>query len=132
VTPEARAGLQALARALPTGSAVSVPREWLLELLDGTKGPAAVPSALSAADLTVLDLATRFGRRTSTVRGWLERGLFPGAYKFMGGREWRVPRAALDAFEERERKGETDNSGVCGPHARLQRAADLGAWRKAS
>jgi hypothetical protein len=40
VTAEAAAGLRRLAEALPTGSAVPVPREWLLDLLGGCRMPA--------------------------------------------------------------------------------------------
>jgi len=77
-----------------------VPREWLLEAL-ATDQPAAdssAPIGLTRPDLTVVDLAMRYGRKPSTVRGWIERGEFPGAYAFHG-REWRVPAAGLDAFE---------------------------------
>jgi hypothetical protein len=127
VTPEARAGLQALASALPDGSAVPVPREWLLELLSGAGDAPRV--VVAPADLTAAQLAERFGRHASTVRLWLERGAFPGAYK-LRGRDWRVPPASLAAFEAREREGkpspDTRRTRSCG------KTADLADWRKAS
>jgi hypothetical protein len=84
MTPEARAGLQALAYALPPGSAVAVPREWLLELLNHSGVTHEQSGARRDADFTVVDLAERFGRKASTVRGWLERGVLTGAYRFQG------------------------------------------------
>jgi hypothetical protein len=61
--------------------------------------------------------------------GRLERGMFPGAYRFQG-REWRVPAAALDTFEAGER-----NRGVrplASPLRRTSAPVDLSDWRKAS
>ena len=127
MTPETRVGLQALASALPAGSAVSIPREWLLDLLQGSGAATAQRGSAQGTDLTVAALAARFGRKTSTVRGWLERGLFPGAYRFQG-REWRVPAAGLEAFEADQRKPSTPRRrGVGEPSV-----ADLDDWRKAS
>ena len=71
LTSEIAAGLRALAKALPTGTAVPVPRELLLELLGGS---GAAPAELAPADLTVADLCGQFGRKPSAVRAWLERG----------------------------------------------------------
>jgi hypothetical protein len=124
VTPEARAGLHALAMALPEGAAVPVPRAWLLELLDGAGDRPTL--TVEPADLTAVQVAARFGRHASTVRLWLERGLFPGAYK-LRGRDWRVPPSALAAFDAREREGK--------PHARptpCGKTANLADWRRAS
>ena len=115
-----------LAKALPEGASVPVPREWLLELLSCEEGP--VRTNVASADLTVADLATRFGRHSSTVRAWLERGMFPGAYKFMGSREWRVTTAALAAFEAGQRAGKSQ----AGKHPGSGKAIDLGAWRRES
>jgi hypothetical protein len=125
MTSEARRALQVLASALPEGVSVPVPREWLLELLSGENETAL--TAVASADLTVADLAKRFGRQTSTVRAWLERGMFPGAYKFMGGREWRVPLQALSAFETGQRKGTPQSVAGC----TAGKPFDLGAWRRA-
>src|SRR5690349_10092673 len=98
MTPEAAAGLRTLAEALPAGVPVPVPREWLLDLL---AGQAAVAGSL--VDATVDQIAARFGRAASTIRGWCEAGRFPGAYK-LHDREWRIPAAALEAFEAQERQ----------------------------
>jgi helix-turn-helix protein len=102
MTPEAAAGLRSLAEALPAGAAVPVPREWLLELLDAQGTPAVVGTS---ADPTVEEIATRYGRALSTIRGWCEAGRFPGAYK-LHDREWRIPAAALEAFDAQQRRGD--------------------------
>jgi helix-turn-helix protein len=105
--PEHVAALRALAEALPAGTPLSVPREWVLELL------AARPdhSAAAPADATAQSVAARYGRRASTIRGWCEAGRFPGAYR-LHGREWRIPRAASEAFEAAQRPAGTQARGV--------------------
>lgn len=122
--------LRALANALPAGTALPVPREWVLELLDRIDGqePASTPAP---ADLTVSDLAGRFNRSPSTVRWWIECGRFAGAYR-LRGREWRVPPAALQAFEEAERAAAPQAPTPPNPTPRRPRGrvVDLGAWRK--
>jgi len=65
--------------------------------------------------MTIRDLAQLFGKQPSTVRGWVERGDFPGAYK-LHGKEWRVPVSSVEAFQNRQRGGKSD--------------AGLSAWRK--
>lgn len=102
-----RAVLLELAKAVQPNQAVSVPAAWLVEAL-------AAPD--ESGDLTVPDLCRQYGRKSSAVRGWLEAGRFPGAYK-MNGKEWRVPRAALAAFD-------------AGQRTRGSRRANLGSWRK--
>jgi hypothetical protein len=116
-----RVHLRALADALPEGSVVPVPRGWLLELLVGA-GQEASTTSRPVADMTVAQLAIVFGRRPSAVRAWLERGDFPGAYKF-NDREWRVPPAAVEAFQERQRRGGAS-------HAVAQTAGRLTDWRR--
>lgn len=116
-----RVHLRALAEALPAGSAVPVPREWLLELLDGA-GQEPGGSSGPVADMTVAQLATMFGRKPSAVRAWLERGDFPGAYKF-NDREWRVPPAAVAGFQARQRRGSPSRPGD-------RTAGDLADWRR--
>ena len=107
-------------QALPPGSLV--PRDWILGRLadhpptPGTPFPVPAP----AVDLTVDSLAPLFGKRPSTVRAWIERGDFPGAYK-LHGKEWRIPPSALDAFQH------TQRSRSVKPHAGVK--ADLSAWR---
>jgi helix-turn-helix protein len=115
-TGTAVAGLGALAESLPPETPVPVPAGLLREVLcEGQPGSAHV-------DPTVEDIAVRFGRRPSTVRGWCEQGRFPGAYK-LHGREWRIPPAALEGFEAGVRGRATAN------RARVQ---SLGGWRHAS
>ena len=119
--PDIRESLRSLTEALPAGTAVPVPREWLLELLDGgTKLPE--PTDIPAADLTVEEVAQRFNRHTSTVRGWIAQGRFAGAYR-LRGREWRIPATGLAAFEEAERGAE-----VAAPASKTQ--ADISDWRR--
>ena len=127
MTEADRLALHRLAEALPAGSAVPVPREWLLELLSSGQHTTAEPSPVPPADLTVAQIASRYGRHASTVRVWLERGAFPGAYK-LRGRDWRGPAAGLAAFAASERAREVGT-----PAARRgpRKAADLGAWRRA-
>lgn len=93
--------LRAYAEALPRGTVVPVLRELVLELLAGASGDGPVP-VQTPADLTVAEVARRFGRAPATVRGWCEEGRLPGAYRFRG-KEWRVPQSALEAFEAGER-----------------------------
>jgi hypothetical protein len=95
-----RGALRAVAASLPPGTAVPVPRELLLELLADV-----VAGATSQADPTVEQLAARYGRARGTIRGWCEAGKFPGAYK-LHGREWRIPAAAIEAFDAAQRPPE--------------------------
>jgi excisionase family DNA binding protein len=82
---------------MPPGSAVTLPRDWLLAL-DEAGEPEDGPPAV---DLTVTQLAALFGKKCSTIRAWLEEGDFEGAYK-LRGRQWRVPRRALEACQRHE------------------------------
>ena len=102
--------------AMPPGTLV--PKDWVLERLseDVPGVPAAVTRAPPArVDLTIRDLARLFGKQPSTVRGWVERGDFPGAYK-LHGKEWRVPVSAVDSFQNRQRRAKSDTR--------------LSAWRR--
>ncbi|MGH7426958.1 MAG: helix-turn-helix domain-containing protein [Gemmatimonadales bacterium] len=107
--------LRATVAGMPPGALV--PRDWLLEQLSGAPpakaGPDAVPGSL--VDLTIGDLARLFGKRPSTVRAWVERGDFPCAYK-LHGKEWRVPVASVESFQNRQRRAKQDSG--------------LSAWRK--
>jgi hypothetical protein len=100
----------ALAAMLP-GSLV--PRDWLLEQLSGVSPTLSESPAL--IDLTIGDLARLFAKRPSTVRAWVERGDFPGAYK-LHGKEWRVPMSAVEAFQDSQRR-------------RVKSEPRLSAWR---
>ena len=127
MTEADRLALHRLAEALAPGTGVMVPREWLLELLEGTGEHPSEGSPVPPADLTVAQVASRYGRHASTVRVWLERGAFPGAYK-LRGRDWRVPAADLAAFDASERARE---AGTPAARRGPRKAADLGAWRRA-
>jgi len=108
--------LRAALTAMPPGTLV--PRDWLLkQLSEGISGvPAAVtPAPPRRVDLTIRDLAKLFGKQPSTVRGWVERGDFPGAYK-LHGKEWRVPESGVEAFQNRQRRAKSDTR--------------LSAWRR--
>ena len=98
--------------ALPPGSLV--PRDWVLGLVADGEARTPAPRGTSAVDLTVEGVAELFGKRPSTVRFWIERGHFPGAYK-LHGKQWRVPPAAIEAFQRTQQAA----SG----------GSDLSAWR---
>jgi len=101
---------------MPRGTLV--PRDWVLEQVSDRSPslPTVEPPALPArVDLTIRDLAQLFGKQPSTVRAWVERGDFPGAYK-LHGKEWRVPESGVEAFQNRQRQGKSDTR--------------LSAWRR--
>jgi hypothetical protein len=97
-----RAALLRLAQALPDGTAVPVPRAWLLELLEGTEAPSAGAVPVDV-DLTPEEAGAAFQRSPVTIRAYCNAGLIPGAYR-LRERQWRIPRAALAAFQAAERK----------------------------
>lgn len=73
----------------------------LAELLERSVGQESAPGH----DLSVAELGQRLNRTSSTVRGWIENGEFPGAYKLPGDPKraaWRVPLSAVEAFRNRE------------------------------
>jgi len=111
------ADLQRVAGLLPADASLTLSKALLLELLAGAEAP--------AADLTVRELAEQLHRAPSTVRGWVEEGRLPGAYK-LNGRDWRVPVEAMETFLASQRvryaaRGRED----AGP-----RPVDLSAWRR--
>jgi hypothetical protein len=127
-----RAHLRALVDAVAADAVLSVPATWLRELLGAPCGQSAAPPTAHnrPADFTVNDLAMRFGRKPCTVRLWVERGMFSGAYR-LHGREWRIPAAALAQFEENARRGVTNHATSHirpGPRSTPR----LSDWRKAS
>jgi hypothetical protein len=104
--------LRELAERLPQGVSVTLTRDGLLGLATEHAPDPDPPAA--PGDCTIAELAGRFRRSTSTIRGWCERGRFAGAYK-LNGRDWRIPPAGVDAFLAQQR-GEDP-------------VAPLGAWR---
>lgn len=94
-------------------------REELLELLARFPDEAWVPLPVGRvraflteetateppADLSVTEVAERWHRGPSTVRGMCEAGELAGAYKF-NRREWRIPRESVLAYEAAQRRGE--------------------------
>ena len=95
--------LRAAVAAMPPGALV--PRDWLLEQLNaglGDMSGSTAPAPPTLVDLTIRDLAHVFEKRPSTVRAWVERGDFPGAYK-LHDKEWRIPASAVEAFQDRQR-----------------------------
>ena len=108
--------LLAALTAMPPGTLV--PRDWVLERLSANipaVPPAVTPAPPARVDLTIRDLGHLFGKQRSTVRGWVERGDFPGAYK-LHRKEWRVPVSAVDSFQNRQRRAKSDTR--------------LSAWRR--
>ncbi len=113
----AREHLAALVSASPPDALLSVPAQWLREVLDG---PDSVPAESGPVDLTVGEFGARFGRSASTARAWCELGKVPGAWKF--GREWRIPTASLQAFRQQQ--------GAPAPDTARPTGGDLDDWRK--
>jgi hypothetical protein len=99
-TPGQIEAVVSYARLMPEGTVVPCPREVLLALASA-EAPAPGSPTISAADLSVAQLGVRFDRKPSTIRGWCELRLFPGAYK-LRGRDWRVPMDGVEAFEKKE------------------------------
>ncbi len=104
--------LRDLADRLPPGGSLTLTRDGLLELADPDEDQRGEPA--SRGDFTIAELAERFHRSASTIRGWCEHGCFEGAYK-LNGRDWRIPYAGVDSFLSKQR----------GEHG----ASELGAWR---
>lgn len=104
----------------------TVPVAWLRAVLAGS-GEAGAPSDAPPPDLTVAQVAARFGRKPSTVRGWIASGSLTGAYQFRG-RELRIPAAAVLDFEARQRPT-TPKPSQTSRHKATD-APDLTSWRK--
>lgn len=118
--------LERLYRALPTGASVTLSRQNLIELVGAEQERFGSGLALSdrpdlQVDLTVSQVAEAFGRSPNTVRRWLAAGDLEG-YR-LHGREWRIARAAIEAFQERQGKGEQPLSARNGTQP-------LDAWRR--
>ena len=127
VTSEARSALLALAAEWPAGQPVPVPLDWLLDLLGTTSTPNTVEESVIGMDMNCRQLAEALGRDASTVRGWVARGEFPGAYR-LNQREWRVPPEALRQWQDRQRAAPSgSHSGAVGTSRR--RGLRLSSWR---
>jgi hypothetical protein len=122
-----RPHLRALAEATAPGGSLLVPREWVLAIV-GESGP---PGPVEV-DLTIPEVAALFKRAPSTIRGWCDEQILPGAYRNRG-REWRIPAAAVRAFQERERHRDPNAPSPrpvsARPSARLSSLSD---WRHVS
>lgn len=55
-------------------------------------------------DLTCEGVGGLLGRDASVIREWCREARFPGAYK-LRGKEWRIPRQALNDFQREQQKG---------------------------
>lgn len=112
--------LRRAVQGLPEGASITLPvgvvRNWLSDLPEEAEGN-------RFGDLTVPELAAELDRAESTVRGWLNAGEIPQAYK-LNGREWRVPRTAVRDFLDRQRDEDE------GPGKIRSRGGKLGDWRR--
>ncbi len=102
-----RPHLRALAEALPPGSAVPVPVEWLLDLL----GPSSLPPATAARALAGepedrLLTVEEAARRLNVTKDWLyhHRKELPFAVK-LGRKQLRFSAAKLERYLEARRRG---------------------------
>jgi predicted DNA-binding transcriptional regulator AlpA len=107
VTSDRSAHLRAIAEALPPGSGVTVPRDWLLELLETTLTPAAsVQTSTNGAGtpedqlLTVQEVADRFG----LSKDWLYRHWQAVGGVKLGRKVLRFPATALPRYLAARRK----------------------------
>ncbi len=90
-----RTALLAMVENLPPDEPVTVPAGWIQAVLVTEASPLNV-------DLSGAAVAELLGRSPVTIAGWCRLGLFPGCYR-LRGREWRIPAAALDAFQRGQR-----------------------------
>lgn len=99
-----------------------IPRDWVLDQIRDVTG-ADVGDEL--ADLSVEEAGQLLARSPSTVREYCRAELLKGAYR-QRGREWRVPRGAIRAFQRAEAaEQETPKT----PRRRSNQPVDLGSWR---
>jgi hypothetical protein len=105
VSPDYRAALLVTAAALPAGSAVPVPREWLLELLSSSPAPAP-PDVLTERMLTAEEVAELLNI-PKTEKGKAPRWVYNHADQ-LGGKRLsrrclRFPESAVRRYLERRR-----------------------------
>lgn len=101
---------------LPDGALVPV--QWVRRHLDAEQTEAAGREVL----LTVRQVAERYERSESTVRGWCARGELSSAFK-LHRTAWRIPESALEDFDARQLRG--SRSRALGQ----AESADLATWR---
>jgi hypothetical protein len=65
--------------------------------------------ALLEVDLTPEEAGAALHRSPVTVRAYCSAGLLTGAYRWRG-RQWRIPRASLEALQAAERKAHETNT----------------------
>lgn len=90
---------------------------WLASVLEQERDDLpgqAISQPTASVDLTVPEVAALFGRGVSTVRSWIAEGHLEGCYR-LNRREWRVPRSAVEAMQERQRAGDRGSSPKQGP-----------------
>ena len=109
--------LRLLRDTLPAHGSITLNREALSELLGEAQPEQSAPAP--TADLTVEEVGAELRRSPSRVRDFIRAGELR-AYKF--GKEYRVTRAALDAFVEAQRAGRSDRSTA-------GERVNLGRWR---
>lgn len=114
--------LRAMVATMPSGASVSLPVDWLRAQLEEEESSR--DTTLAPSDLTLAEIAKRVHRAPSTVRGWLNGGMVPGAYR-LRGRDWRVPPSALQAFLRQQAAPKAEPVP-----RRRDRAPDLGSWRQ--
>ena len=120
---EVRAWLVGLAEAEAT-----LPARVVLERLPEGE-IASEESSDPFADMTVEEVGGILKRSPSTVRHWCRTGLLPGAY-LLRGKQWRIPRAAVLAFQRAEAEHQANRS-TQEPHGpRHVGPVDLGSWRE--
>lgn len=114
--------LRAMVSTMPPGSSVSLPVDWLRgQLVENGAAPS--PDSIPE-DLTLEEFAKSVKRAPSTVRGWLNSELLPGAYK-LRGRDWRIPPAVATEFL----RGQAERDSGSPMHA-SRTTASLSDWRK--
>lgn len=111
--------LRAIAAWAKPEAVIPVPVAWLRVLLNARSVDTEIRS-----DLTVKEVANIIGRAPPTIRSWLRLGLVPGAYR-LRGREWRIPRAGLQAI----RGVDASIAGAEPLDPALVHGRDLSAWR---
>ena len=116
--------VRSIVEALPESGSVTLPvselRAWLAE--DGAYDTHHTDGTV-LVDLTADDVARELGRTAACIRGWC-RSKKLGGYR-LNGREWRVPRAALQTFLKAQATKTSEHRPT-----RTAKSVDLAAWRR--